>query len=318
MVATFSRIAADAALDEIEAYYNTVELEADLSRVATYYQAEGPVTVAPDLDPRWAAMLDLQAGGSADRDAVLRFLSAESATGQGTLPDQVRYLAYDLTFSASKEVSIQWAAEPNAGRRAIYEAAHRGAIRDVMQDVSSRLGWTRRGAGSTKDVRGEIAWIMASHYTSRPEASGALADPNLHSHVLIRNAVLAADGRIGALDSMRLNGVVKELGALYHMRVAARLADAGIAVCLDRNGIAAAVAGTPAEAVALFSKRGEQVTAAARAFAERQGLNCDSLPPARRTALEREAAGISRAGNDKPPLSGPGEMLVQQGHGRLM
>ena len=180
MVATFSRIAADAALDEIEAYYNTVELEAELSRVATYYQAEGPVTVASDLDPRWAAMLDLRAGGSADRDAVLRFLSAKSGAGQATLPDQVRYLAYDLTFSASKEVSIQWAAEPNAGRRAIYEAAHRSAIRDVMQDVSSRLGWTRRGAGSTEDVRGDIAWIMASHYTSRPEASGALADPNIH------------------------------------------------------------------------------------------------------------------------------------------
>ena len=167
-----------------------------------------------------------------------------------------------------------------------------------MEEVSQRLGWTRRGAGSTEEMPGEIAWVACQHYTARPEALGTAADPNVHTHVLIRNAVLTADGHIGAIDSMRLNGAVKEIGALYHMRVAFRLADAGIAVALDRNGVAAAIAGTPAEAVDLFSKRGEQVTAAARAFAELQGLDWDSLPVARRTALEREAAGISRAGKN--------------------
>lgn len=72
---------------------------------------------------------------------------------------------------------------------------------------------------------------------------------------------------------------------------------------LDRHGVAAAIAGTPSEAVDLFSKRGEQVTAAARAFAELQGLDWDSLPVARRTALEREAAGISRAGKNDGKIS---------------
>ena len=303
MVATFSRIAADAAVAEVAEYYDQVELEADIARAASYYQGEGAVTLAPGLHAGWQKLLDVHPGRAPDRAGMLRFLSAESAAGTPTLPRQAKYLAYDLTFSASKEVSVQWAAEPNAARRAIYEAAHRGAVRDTMEEVSRRLGWTRRGAGSTEEVRGEIAWMACQHYTARPEASGAAADPNLHTHVLIRNAVLTADGHIGAIDSMRLNGSVKEFGALYHMRMAARLADAGIAVDLDRKGIAAAVAGTPAEAVELFSKRGEQVTTAAMAFAEQQGLDWDSLPTARRTALEREAAGISRAGKNDGKIS---------------
>jgi len=303
VVATFSRIAADAALAEVARYYDQVELEADIARAASYYQGEGAVSVAPGLDARWQDLLDVHPGEAPDRAGMLRFLSAEDATGKPTLPGQIKHLAYDLTFSASKEVSVQWAAEPNAARRAIYEAAHRGAVRDTMEEVSRRLGWTRRGAGSSEEVPGEIAWAACQHYTARPEASGTTADPNIHSHVLIRNAVLTVGGHIGAIDSMRLNGVVKEIGALYHMRVASRLADAGIAVELDRNGVAAAVAGTPAEAVDLFSKRGEQVTAAARGFAEQQGLDWDSLPVARRTALEREAAGISRAGKSDGKIS---------------
>jgi len=303
MVATFSRIAADAAVAEVERYYSQVELEADIARAAAYYQNEGAVSVAPGLDARWQDLLDIRPGETPDRAGMLRFLSAEGARGEPTLPDQVRYLAYDLTFSTSKEVSVHWAAEPNAARRAIYEGAHRGAVRDTMEEVSQRLGWTRRGAGSTEEMPGEIAWVACQHYTARPEASGIAADPNLHTHVLIRNAVLTADGHIGAIDSMRLNGVVKEIGALYHMRVASRLTDAGIAVELDRNGVAAAIAGTPAEAVELFSKRGEQVTVAARAFADQQGLDWDSLPLARRTALEREAAGISRAGKNDGTIS---------------
>ena len=298
MVATFSRIAADAAAAEVERYYSQVELEADIARAAAYYQNEGAVSVAPGLDARWQDLLDLRPGEAPDRAGMLRFLSAEGAAGEPTLPDQVKYLAYDLTFSTSKEVSVHWAAEPNAARRAIYEAAHRGAVRDTMEEVSRRLGWTRRGAGSTEEVPGEIAWVACQHYTARPEAAGTAADPNLHTHVLIRNAVLTADGHIGAIDSMRLNGAVKEIGALYHMRVAFRLADTGIAVALDRNGVAAAVAGTPSKAVDLFSKRGEQVTVAAKTFAEQQGLDWDSLPVARRNALEREAAGISRAGKN--------------------
>ena len=308
MVATFSRIAADAALGEIERYYSQVELEADVARVASYYEGEGAVSVASGLGVRWSELLDLRPGEAADRDAMLRFLSAETATGEPTLPAQVKYLAYDLTFSSSKEVGVQWAAEPNAARRAIYEGAHRGAVRDAMEEVGRRLGWTRRGAGSTEDVPGEIAWIACQHYTSRPVADPggapvARGDPNLHTHVLIRNAVMAADGGIGALDSMRLNGIVHEVGALYHLRVAARLADAGIAVDLDRHGIAAAVASTPAEAVDMFSKREGQVTAAARAYAEEQGLEWDDLSAAQRIALTRAAAGISRGDKNDGKIS---------------
>ena len=53
MVATFSRIAADAATVEVERYYNQVELEADIALAAAYYQGEGAVSVAPGLDARW-------------------------------------------------------------------------------------------------------------------------------------------------------------------------------------------------------------------------------------------------------------------------
>ena len=308
MVATFSRIAADAALGEIEGYYAQVELETELAQTAAYYEGEGAVVVAPTLGARWAELLDLRPSEAADRDAMLRFLSAETAAGQPTLPEQIKYLAYDLTFSSSKEVGVQWAAEPNAARRAIYEGAHRGAVRDAMEEVGRRLGWTRRGAGSTEDVPGEIAWIACQHYTSRPVADPggapvARGDPNLHTHVLIRNAVMGADGQIGALDSMRLNGIVHEVGALYHLRMAARLADAGIAVDLDRHGIAAAVASTPAEAVDLFSKREGQVMAAARAYAEERGLDWDDLSAAQRVALTRAAAGISRASKSDGRIS---------------
>ena len=172
-----------------------------------------------------------------------------------------------------------------------------------MEEVSRRLGWTRRGAGSAEEVPGEIAWVACQHYTSRPEASGTTADPNIHSHVLIRNAVLTPDGHIGAIDSMRLNGIVKEIGALYHMRMAARLADAGVEVALDRHGVAAAIADTPSDAVDLFSKRDAQVTAAARAYAEEQGLSWDALSAAERAGFARAAAAVSRAGKNDGKIS---------------
>lgn len=313
MVATFNPISADAAASDLAEYRLQIELEEDLRAQTEYYVGEGPVMLQPNMDPRWLGRTGLTAGQAPTDQQVEAFMSPIGPGGDALLPSNVEFAGYDVTFSAAKEVSARWAAETDPAKRAVYELAHRESVRDAMAWFETQMAWTRRGKGSTEQVEGSIRWMGFQHYSSRPTldlggspdmplkerlalSTKLPGDPGLHTHVYVGNSVLTADGHLGALDTMRMQGIVHELGAIYHARMAAHMADAGIAVSHDRHGIAAAVADTPEAVVDLLSKRGEEVRNSAQAYARSLGEDWDTLPASRRQALAAEAATITRAG----------------------
>src|SRR5688500_20178566 len=93
---------------------------------------------------------------------------------------------------------------------------------------------TRRGAGGTHVIAGN--GLVAAAFRHRTSRAG---DPQLHTHVLVANLTLGADGRWSALDGRRLYAHAKTAGYLYEARLRAELTrELGLEWGPVRNGIA--------------------------------------------------------------------------------
>ncbi|MGD0106983.1 MAG: MobF family relaxase [Rhodopila sp.] len=202
-------------------------------------------------------------GGFLDTADVLRHLAATK--------QPISYT--DFIWSAEKSVTVAWALAPTEAERAIIQQAHRDAVATSMAYVETHLGFATKGKGGRDGVEpGVTAWVVADHYTSRPTAEIAavdeqgqdytefqtipmpVADPQLHSHALLLNAVLTENGRIGAMDLDRLDGLVKEFGGVYQANLARNLRAAGINAVLDPKTGAARIVDVPAYVAEHFSK----------------------------------------------------------------
>jgi conjugative relaxase-like TrwC/TraI family protein len=103
-----------------------------------------------------------------------------------------RVPGFDLTFSAPKSVSVLFGVGDD-GMRAAIQDAHDQAVREALAYVEREAGVTRRGAGGAVAIAGRgLIGAAFRHRTSRA------GDPQLHTHVLVANLVLGADGRWGS------------------------------------------------------------------------------------------------------------------------
>ncbi len=95
----------------------------------------------------------------------------------GSRPRSV--LAFDLTFSCPKSVSLLWAlgSEPVAEAMA---AAHREAVEVALAFLEERAALARVQSGGIRHRVGSGGWVVAGfvHRTSRE------GDPQLHTHLL--------------------------------------------------------------------------------------------------------------------------------------
>ena len=175
----------------------------------------------------------------------------------------------------------------------------------------------------------ELGWISFQHYTARPavdivrtDAEGRAytdprevplqtADPQLHTHATVFNAVLTESGRLGSLDLDRLDGFVKEGGAVYQAAVATRARRAGIDVTLDDRTGAARLADIPTAAREMFSKRSREALSAARDLAQKRGVDWDSLNGEQQIALIKAGADTTRNAKDKRSFGGEGQRLCR-------
>ena len=220
---------------------------------------------------------------------------------------------FDMTFSADKSLSVAWALAPTEAERAALLDIHQRAVAETMTYVETQLGFARKGQGGKDGVEpGELGWISFQHYTARPaadierrdkegraytdirEVPLQTADPQLHTHVTVFNSVLTASGRIGAIDVDRLNGLVKEFGAVYQANVAERARRLGIETVLDQRTGAARLADIPHSVRELFSKRHTEAEHAARDFAARKGVNWDGITAEQKIALLKAGAAETR------------------------
>jgi conjugative relaxase-like TrwC/TraI family protein len=300
----------------------------------------------PDADVVAAVAQGRRAdGGPLRPTAILDGLTASKAP--------VRFV--DLCFSADKSFSIAWAFAETEAERALLHAIHRDAVAATMRTIEGTLGRARRGKGGRGGYEpGRLAWLAFDHLTSRPTTEISTHDPEtgeaythlatvrvagtpqVHSHVCCLAHVLTDSGHIGTVDLAQLHGQVHVWGALYQARVATGLRRIGIDARLDPKTGAARIVAVPERVRAAFSKRTNQGEAAARAYAQDQGLDWDSLDAGRRIGLlkqgvqgDRRAAKTDDCGDldawrreaqalgwrpgplsnlDKPiPLPGPGE-----------
>jgi conjugative relaxase-like TrwC/TraI family protein len=156
-----------------------------------YYSGEGEV--AGEWIGDAAARLGLDGEVGADQlTAMLTgrnpvdgepLLGCQGVPGKGAVP------GFDLTFSASKSVSLLWALGGPVAALEV-QAAHREAVGAALSYMQREACWTRRGAGGSEFVKGN--GYLAAAYRHRSSRNG---DPQLHTHVLIANATQGPDGR---------------------------------------------------------------------------------------------------------------------------
>ncbi len=281
-------------------------------RLTAYYTGrDSRAAWRPDMAPEAADALGIDPT-RAPTDAELdRLFEARRAdTGEKwptTRPREIS--AYDLTLAPHKSVSLaaEFAASP-AEAAAIW-AAIDGASDDTMRYVAREVGWARKGAGGKDGADpGEVGWASFRHHTARPTlqvkdgVTGVTylaevpmsGDPHAHVHHAMFNMVATEGGRVGSLDTRRLQDRVHEFGAYFQGRLAGRLRELGMRTAYDAKEEAFVLPAIAQAAVDLFSKGRRQTERNAKAYAKRQGLDWEALPVERKFGILSAAAVAER------------------------
>src|SRR5829696_6463939 len=170
----------------------------------------------PEHDGLWlgagAAALGLR--GAVGSEPLLRVLAGEHpATGAplGRVLAE-RRPGFDLTFSAPKSVSVLFGVGDD-GLRAVLRDAHDRAVADALAYIEREAAVTRRGPGGVQQIAGN--GFVAAAFRHRTSRAG---DPQMHTHVLVANLTLGADGQWSTLDGRRIYAHAKTAGYLYEAR----------------------------------------------------------------------------------------------------
>lgn len=163
---------------------------------------------------------------------------------------------WDVTFSAPKSVSV--AALVNRDERLV--AAHDAAVKAALQHLEQHAVVTRQRA-----VGGEYEWkcggMIAAVYRHETNRN---CDPQLHSHAVIANAVLA-DGKWRSLDSREIYNAQAEAGAVYMSELARSARAAGYTVewkTSERGHAGFELREVPEHLREAFSSRSREIEAA--------------------------------------------------------
>lgn len=127
-----------------------------------------------------------------------------------------RQPGWDLTFSAPKSVSVLWSLLP-AELGAEIRAAHMEGVQRACGYLEEVAGWTRRGHGGQSREKAGLVVGLFEHGTSRA------GDPQLHTHALVLNIGVRADGTTGSIESKPLYQHKMAAGALYRSELAMQL-----------------------------------------------------------------------------------------------
>lgn len=224
-------------------------------------------------------------------DAVVAERQPESLLARGLHPDTGRQLGrawrtdgvtgYDLTFSAPKSVSALWAI---GGPQVALEIAdaHQAAVRAALSFLDDHAAMSGKGVDGVTPIH--TAGFAAAVFDHRSSRAG---DPQLHSHALVVNKLLCADGSWRTIDGHEVYHHKKAAGALYQAVLRAELTRRlGVGFDPVNAHGQAEIAGVPAALNATWSKRAKQVAADAAptldAYADDLGRD---LTPAERAKV---------------------------------
>ena len=272
--ASMDRQAAGGGLGE---YYS----EGD-TRVPTWVVVGDKATVgeATGLD---GAALD---GGFADTEAAARWLddgvtpNGEAGRAFGT--NGVH--GFDLMFAAPKSVSLLRSLTDDVAEK-VMQNAHVKAVEAAMTYLHEHAGYTRvhNPLTSNKDLQrlpGLVA-IAYQHETSR------CGDPHLHTHVIVPNRQVRADGRLVSIDSKSLYHEAKAAGIIYQATLRHELhAERGFEwQPVDEHSGMAEIAGVTAASIKAWSQRSTRL----REWAKDNLVVVDGEPTAAQLATAQKA-----------------------------
>ncbi len=170
------------------------------------------------------------------------------------MPSRPRRVAgFDLTFSAPKSVSVLYGLGPGGVAKAVT-AAHDGAVSDALHYLERHATFARRGHAGERSI--ETTGLIGAAFRHRTSRAG---EPQLHTHVLVANAVLGSDGRWSAPHASLLYHHGRTAGFVYQAALRAGLVELlGVQFEPVRNGTAE-VKGIDPKVAEVFSTRRRQV-----------------------------------------------------------
>jgi conjugative relaxase-like TrwC/TraI family protein len=173
-----------------------------------------------------------------------------------------RTIGYDFTFDVPKSVSLLY----GLTRDERIMRAFRESVDATMHDIESEMQTRVRKNGKNEDRRtGNMVWGEFVHLTSRPMDDG-IPDAQLHSHCFVLNATKDDSPGEGIWKAGQFREIKRDapyFQAMFHGRVARKLAELGLAVERTRDGWG--LAGVPRGLVDKFSRRTKLIEATAKA-----------------------------------------------------
>jgi conjugative relaxase-like TrwC/TraI family protein len=161
-------------------------------------------------------------------------------------------LAYDLTFSAPKSVSVLYGVGDREVSPVVRDA-HDAAVRSALDYLERQATWTRRGEGGRQVLRGEgLTVAMFRHRTSRA------GDPQLHTHSVVANTT-RAEGRDTALDGRVLYAHGRTVAFRYQAELRKNLTETlGVEWEPVQRGVAE-ISGVSGDVMLHFSRRSVEI-----------------------------------------------------------
>ena len=241
--------------------------EAVAERQVDYYAGRGEapgVWLGPGAER-------LGLAGEVQRDDLVRVLEGrDPRTGDelGRHHARQRNVAFDVTFSMPKSVSLLFAFSSPETRQAVLRAMDEGA-RAAHEYLQRHAAWGRvfnRATHGVERVPAELVTAAFVHRTARPVTRGdgrTTVDPQLHTHLLVASFVHRANGTWGQLYSEPLYAHAAAASAVGQAAARSALVrDLGVRVRTNPNATFE-LAGFTDVQVAEFSQRHAQVVAAA-------------------------------------------------------
>jgi conjugative relaxase-like TrwC/TraI family protein len=168
-----------------------------------------------------------------------------------------RIPGWDLTFSASKSVSVLYALGADGVAKEVA-ASHDAAVAASLEYLEKHATVSRRRVdGVITAVRGE--GLVVAGFRHRTSRAG---DPQLHTHALVANVVEHVDGGSGAVHSPVIYRHARTAGFVYQSVLRGELTDRlGVQWGEVHNGYAE-IDGVDQRLLEVFSKRRAEIEAA--------------------------------------------------------
>ena len=192
--------------------------------------------------------------GAVGREAFTKVLTGELPSGVKVDEREGRRPGYDLTFSASKSVSIM--AYVTGDKRILGPSgAQTIAVQKTMAWIEKTLAAGRTTAdGKTVSVKtGNLVYALFQHDTSRA------LDPQAHIHAIVANMTRMPDGSWKALDGQKLWANNTVIGSVYHGFLRAELEKLGYKVELQGKHGTFEITGVSKAVVEAFSQRRQAI-----------------------------------------------------------